>query len=168
MFIQIKRSEIMKTNIKLLSEYADANDLEISIFADDSGALIINYEKQDQILLVNLDNSVSKLDIELVEQYDASRNLTISRVIDDNFSLYILNDRESRGTYTSLENAREAFFDRHPRYRFEEGGAIITENQESITQKRIFEHCKSCGARGVSGKYPFSTLAGSGYCDDCC
>lgn len=33
--------------------------------------------------------------------------------------------------------------------------------------KRSIERCKSCGVTGRSGAYPFSTLSGSGYCDDC-
>ena len=27
--------------------------------------------------------------------------------------------------------------------------------------------CRKCGQTGHSGQYPFSTLPGSGYCDDC-
>ena len=33
-------------------------------------------------------------------------------------------------------------------------------------KKRL--RCKSCGQTGFAGTYPFSTLSGSGYCDDCC
>lgn len=33
--------------------------------------------------------------------------------------------------------------------------------------KRPMLHCKSCGATGRAGSYPFSTLPGSGCCDDC-
>ena len=28
--------------------------------------------------------------------------------------------------------------------------------------------CRSCGETGTRGAYPFSTLPGSGRCDDCC
>jgi len=28
--------------------------------------------------------------------------------------------------------------------------------------------CRSCGQTGTRGAYPFSTLPGSGRCDDCC
>lgn len=28
-------------------------------------------------------------------------------------------------------------------------------------------YCKNCGERGLDGQYPFSTLRGSGICDDC-
>lgn len=33
--------------------------------------------------------------------------------------------------------------------------------------KRPVLRCKSCGQTGRSGAYPFSTLPGSGRCDDC-
>lgn len=33
--------------------------------------------------------------------------------------------------------------------------------------KRPVLRCKSCGATGHSGAYPFSTLPGFGLCDDC-
>lgn len=35
---------------------------------------------------------------------------------------------------------------------------------------REFEllRCRQCGQRGYAGQYPFSTLPGSGLCDDCC
>jgi hypothetical protein len=28
-------------------------------------------------------------------------------------------------------------------------------------------YCKKCGERGLDGQHPFSTLRGSGICDDC-
>ena len=28
--------------------------------------------------------------------------------------------------------------------------------------------CRSCGQSGTRGNYPFSTMPGSGRCDDCC
>ena len=28
--------------------------------------------------------------------------------------------------------------------------------------------CRSCGQSGTRGDYPFSTMPGSGRCDDCC
>jgi hypothetical protein len=33
--------------------------------------------------------------------------------------------------------------------------------------QREYLVCKSCGQGGYVGAYPFSTLASSGYCDDC-
>lgn len=30
-----------------------------------------------------------------------------------------------------------------------------------------FLRCRACGQTGHTGGYPFSTLAGSGFCDDC-
>jgi len=33
---------------------------------------------------------------------------------------------------------------------------------------RYWLRCRRCGTSGYSGDYPFSTMPGSGYCDDCC
>jgi hypothetical protein len=37
----------------------------------------------------------------------------------------------------------------------------------AAADKRPVLRCKSCGATGHAGAYPFSTLPGSGCCDDC-
>jgi hypothetical protein len=38
---------------------------------------------------------------------------------------------------------------------------------KEAADKRPMLRCNSCGATGRAGAYPFSTLAGSGRCDDC-
>ncbi|TVO81454.1 hypothetical protein AYI81_21200 [Shewanella algae] len=46
----------------------------------------------------------------------------------------------------------------------------VAEASRAVSQaadKRPVLRCKSCGATGHSGEYPFSTLPGSGLCDDC-
>ena len=39
---------------------------------------------------------------------------------------------------------------------------------EFNASKRGELRCRKCGQTGHSGAYPFSTLPGSGRCDDCC
>ena len=36
------------------------------------------------------------------------------------------------------------------------------------TVERRLLRCRRCGVSGYSGDYPFSTMPGSGHCDDCC
>lgn len=40
--------------------------------------------------------------------------------------------------------------------------------RRAATAKRPVLYCRSCGQTGSAGAYPFSTLPGSGRCDDCC
>jgi hypothetical protein len=39
--------------------------------------------------------------------------------------------------------------------------------KQKITEIKHTHCCSKCGQTGNSGKYPFSTLVGSGLCDDC-
>jgi hypothetical protein len=45
------------------------------------------------------------------------------------------------------------------------GPAATSSATASTTPARL--HCRSCGQTGTRGAYPFSTLPGSGRCDDC-
>jgi len=52
---------------------------------------------------------------------------------------------------------------------FDQKAAEIRERQKAVADAdmRSVLRCKSCGQTGRSGAYPFSTLPGSGLCDDC-
>lgn len=52
---------------------------------------------------------------------------------------------------------------------FEKNAADLRDrrNAESAKDTRPVLRCKCCGQVGRSGAYPFSTLPGSGLCDDC-
>jgi hypothetical protein len=102
----------METNISLLKNYAEENSLELSLFADDSGALITNYS--NRILFVNFDNSISELEIEEIEILGAQGDIYISKVTDKNYSLYIFNDKGCMGTYVSFDDAKEAYSYSYP------------------------------------------------------
>ena len=47
--------------------------------------------------------------------------------------------------------------------------AVLRERQKAAAaaDTRPVLRCKCCGATGRAGAYPFSTLPGSGRCDDC-
>ncbi len=47
------------------------------------------------------------------------------------------------------------------------GVAVDPLNDKCNASKTKILCCRICGTIGLGGDYPFSTLAQSGYCDDC-
>ncbi len=55
---------------------------------------------------------------------------------------------------------------RVPAERADEALALVQSANATSPSGRLT--CRDCGQTGKRGDYPFSTLPGSGLCDDCC